>query len=201
MASSARSRWLVASAAGLAWFVAVALDVTHAGRLAALDPAVGAWAEGQMASPARVAAVMLSDVGSTLGVALLVVAFAGFLLWRRRALDAARVVAAGVAVEVAIAGLKALFARPRPPFGLVKVSGFSFPSGHATAAAMLACLLVWYASTAARRRLHVMLALGAGVAWTLAVAWSRVALGVHYFTDVLAGVGLGVAVTGAMLAL
>jgi undecaprenyl-diphosphatase len=87
---------------------------------------------------------------------------------------------------------KALIGRPRPAVvRLVHVGGTSFPSGHATEASaffVLALILIFRAS----RSTPVRLTAGV-VAVTLiaSVALSRVYLGVHYPTDVAAGILLG----------
>jgi undecaprenyl-diphosphatase len=87
--------------------------------------------------------------------------------------------------------LKEQFERPRPQFA--DIDGFSFPSGHAFSSATvygllgLVILRVWASS---RWRW-----LWAGLVWALIpmVALSRIMLGVHYFSDVLAGMSLGLA--------
>lgn len=82
--------------------------------------------------------------------------------------------------------LKELVARPRPDLHQALVSlplDASFPSAHAAQAATLAMALGW------RAPWPVRIALGAGV---LAVACSRPYLQVHYPSDVLAGVLIGV---------
>jgi len=85
---------------------------------------------------------------------------------------------------------KGLVARPRPPVEhLQKVGGFSFPSGHATqASAFWLSLLLAFNRTGSRKR---RAAAAAVIAIVGAVAWSRVYLGVHYPSDVVAGVALG----------
>lgn len=87
--------------------------------------------------------------------------------------------------------LKEEFLRKRP--GLGEAEGWSFPSGHACAAATVYGLLaflvlrVWHDT---RRRWLL-----AAVSWVLIflVGLSRIMLGVHFFSDVLAGISLGLA--------
>lgn len=90
--------------------------------------------------------------------------------------------------------LKALFDRPRPDFtGAVEVFTSSFPSGHATTSAVvyltIGVLLAQRASTWPARALYL---LGA-IVLVGAVGLSRIYLGVHFPTDVLAGWALGAA--------
>jgi undecaprenyl-diphosphatase len=87
---------------------------------------------------------------------------------------------------------KALVSRPRPPVEhLQAVTGSSFPSGHATQASAfwLSLVLVLRATHVTPVALRVTGVLA--TALVLGVAWSRVYLGVHYASDVVAGVILG----------
>lgn len=136
------------------------------------------------------AAAWLSWAGGPLGAPLLAGTLAlGLLLTRRyRALRffGLSVVGAGL-LNVAA---KLLLTRPRPALwaGLHLELSYSFPSGHAMAAAALAAavgFLLW----PTRWR---WAAVTVGVAWALGMGWARIYLGVHYPSDVLAG-GLGVA--------
>jgi len=113
------------------------------------------------------------------------------LLWltgrRRPALFMAAAFWMGTALQW---GLKLLYSRPRPHLWPtdIHVSGWSFPSGHATAASALALILTLLSWRTPRR----WMALTAGLLYAALMAGSRVVLGVHYPTDVLAGMLVGV---------
>lgn len=88
--------------------------------------------------------------------------------------------------------VKVIVARPRPPGAAVEVAGFSFPSGHAFGAAVAVAIAVVFSwphlATAIRPWVCLAAALLAGL-----VAFDRLALDVHYLSDVLAGLALGAA--------
>jgi undecaprenyl-diphosphatase len=102
----------------------------------------------------------------------------------------------GVAAALTL-GVKHVLTRHRPPSGLVVGpvdTGFSFPSGHTlfstVFAGMVVVLLVWPTASRLRRTVAVAVASLA----SLAVGATRVYLGYHWTTDVIAGWVLGVAV-------
>jgi membrane-associated phospholipid phosphatase len=143
-------------------------------------------------------AVVVTELGSTTTMALLAAAV-GIWSWRAgRPADAVLAVGAMAGGAAAFRGLKELLDRPRPPLDgrLVHVGNESLPSGHATMAIVVIGTLVvlaWAGHTPARR---VVMVLGAAL-WVGAVGLTRIYLGVHWFSDVLAGWLVG----GAWLAL
>jgi len=88
-----------------------------------------------------------------------------------------------------------LVRRPRPTVGASALPGsFSFPSGHAAGAGAAFGYLAYLGVRATKRlRAHVGIAFAAGVV-ILGVGYSRVVLGFHWASDVLAGTVLGLAV-------
>ena len=119
----------------------------------------------------------------------------GFLLWHRQRdwrapLIALTVLATGQLVRLAV--MRAVRrTRPPPQFWLAQPDGFSFPSGHTTTATLGYLLIAWLlAQLWPAKRIPLFVA-AAGIAAT--VGLSRVYLGVHWPTDVLAGWALGLA--------
>lgn len=116
--------------------------------------------------------------------------FAIMLLVVRRQWFRAGVWTAGLLLATQVTPfLKGEFQRVRPPF--VNWPDFSFPSGHAFGSAatygMLALAVLWLFHAYRWR----WLVAGALWVWVVLVALSRPVLGVHYPSDVLAGMSLG----------
>jgi undecaprenyl-diphosphatase len=136
----------------------------------------------------------VTDLGSSVFLIPLIIAVAAWF-WCRRA-SARQTVLLGAAyagAEVLSQAIKALTARPRPPASLAiaHFGGHSFPSGHTTnATAVYGMLAVVVASTTPRWRRRVSVFAGA-VAIAVVVGVTRLYLGAHWLTDVLAGWALG----------
>jgi len=185
---------------GLAGFVAVAgfalLAIAYRhDPVAAWDADVAVWVAGNVPEWVEWLARPFSWLGGWIGITALTVA-ASLVLARERAwLDLGFLLMAVLGSQVTVALLKLWFDRSRPDVdpAVALPSSASFPSGHATAGAATICAVAVLAaerllSSRARRWLW-----SATVALGLAVGLSRVALGVHYVSDVLAGWCLGLA--------
>ncbi|MFL1873871.1 phosphatase PAP2 family protein [Hansschlegelia beijingensis] len=142
--------------------------------------------------------IMMADVTALGGVTvltLLTVLVVSYLLVTRRFANAALVAGSVIGGAILTNLLKNVFARPRPDLvdHLVAVHSMSFPSGHAMgAAATFLTLGALLARTERKKVVRGYIFAVAGLL-TLMVGFSRVFLGVHYPTDVLAGWTLGAA--------
>ena len=137
----------------------------------------------------------LTSLGSPVVLTLVTIAVVGYLLLERKRETAVFVVLAVGGGAVLETLLKLGFARPRPELvsHLVDVNSFSFPSGHATMATITYLTLgVLLARVQDRRRIKLYL-LAVAILVALTVGISRVYLGVHWPTDVLAGWCVGAA--------
>lgn len=197
---------LVALAGAFAVFGGATEDVTQRNGLAVHDAA-----NLRVFTDHRTAwLVTLSRVVSEIGAVPVVGAialFAGLVLWWRgfgRVYAFAPIASLAVAVA-AVAVTKHIVGRARPPVDLhlVSESNASFPSGHATHSAAVLLSVAFVVAVVVLRRLIVraLVVLAAGLV-TGAIGASRLVLGVHWPSDVLAGwaLGLGVALAVTMAA-
>lgn len=143
----------------------------------------------------RMAAGDLTALGSIAVLATVVLIVGGlFASLGRRREALVLLVASGGGVALS-QGLKLVFNRPRPEaaFHAAEVVNASFPSGHAMLSACVYLTLGALAARFAKRRAVKVYGLAAALACTLIVGATRVYLGVHWPTDVLAGWSVGAA--------
>ncbi len=170
---------LVAGGAPLAWDRVIMLALRVPG-----DPA-------QPIGPRwlHAALVDVTALGSGTVLTLVVAGTIGLLLVRRLWLTAALVAAATISGSIVAAQAKHWVGRPRPELvdHLVQVTGLSFPSGHATNSALVYLTLAGLVAQVADGRAVRSYIFVIAILLTGAVGVSRVYLGVHWPSDVLAG--------------
>lgn len=186
-------------AAGLLLLVLHIASEVGAGDTNALDSAIlrGIRAVADRPGPGlRTLGFAMLDftaLGDTTTLTIVVLAVAGALLILRRAGMAGFLVGASVLGTLAVELLKSAFDRPRPNVVAhwATFSNTSFPSGHAADSAIVyLTLAALIARSVGSRGLRVYVLLVA-VLLTLLIGLSRLYLGVHWPTDVLAGWILG----------
>jgi membrane-associated phospholipid phosphatase len=140
--------------------------------------------------PAATSVVLaLTQLGSTEALTLVALAAVGTLLYERAWRPALYVALVAIGAALLNTGLKILFARTRPELALVAAHGFAFPSGHSMGAAAIYGAL---AIVLVDRRASARTALVGGAAALVAlIGFTRMYLGVHFPTDVVAGWALG----------
>jgi len=114
-----------------------------------------------------------------------------FLYKKQKKVLVAFIITLGIAESITYVA-KMVFHRARPLHGLVIETDYSFPSGHATAAMALYGFLLFYLLRKKTIPTPIkILVLVLGVALILLIGISRLYLGVHYLSDVLAGYVVG----------
>jgi undecaprenyl-diphosphatase len=135
----------------------------------------------------------ITALGSITVLALVTMACAGYLLMRRRYRMLGLLGAATVGGLLASLLLKNLFARPRPEFAsaATHVVTSSFPSGHSMLSAVVYLTLGALLARTSTRLRYKLYFVTVALLITILVGLSRIYLGVHYPTDVLAGWSFG----------
>jgi undecaprenyl-diphosphatase len=191
-----RAEILFAAAAALALgFTALALAVARVPGGGAFDRRVDLRIHGSSAGAALALLRSISFFGSAGFIAGGSVVVAAFLLRIRapRRLRAFLLAVVGAVVWVQV--LKLLFHRARPHLfdPVAAAVGYSFPSGHSALSAAFFGAVAGLAAASEKRRRHAVAWLAAGFAAVVLIGLSRVALGVHWPTDVLGGWTIGFA--------
>ncbi len=184
---------LLIVALGVMTFIEVADDMTEADGQA-VDEAVLRWLQPVAGEPRgpwwlHEAAADLTALGGISVLTLFAVVAFAFLLIQRKRLSAA-LLAAGLAGGVALSeGLKALFERARPPaaYQAVETLNASFPSGHALLSTVFYLTLGVMLTRAFQRRRLKAFVLGVAMLIAGLVGLTRVYLGAHWASDVVAG--------------
>ena len=174
--------------------IALGLAVELGGpQLVNFDRAANQTVHDHAREPVTGWAFVLTALGST--YVLVAVALAAALgLWLRgRWRSALALIVAYAITDATVAVAKLVVSRPRPDANLTEAGGFSFPSGHsAMSMAVYGCLAFALARTC-RGFPRAACAL-AGAAIVVAIGLSRIYLGVHYPSDVIAGWITGAAI-------
>ena len=195
--------WLGISLAFAVIFLGIAEDVAHRELPVVYDRLFENWLVGAV-TPALARIFMgITQLGN--GYVLAGVSLGLCLWWARKRLWRLSI---GLVMSVAGAALlnfclKDLFERPRPdnPDAWAKAAGFSFPSGHAMISLVFFGFIAYALIHSFRNQKRAWaLALSLGII-PMAVGISRLVLGVHYPTDVLAGWAAGASWLALCLAL
>jgi len=158
-------------------------------------PAVDSWVHSMMVQWRMEAMVpfvkVLTDMNSFAGAFLFSIPVMILFAWKRWYSDIAYFLTATLGATVLFIAVKMTVGRMRPEVSVLEVGGYSFPSGHTTMATAMAFALyfVLREKTASKRLQYLLCCLALG--WAAMIGWSRLYLGVHWFTDVIGGFGLG----------
>lgn len=173
----------------------ISQDFANGQPLTVIDAQLNAWLHNNRAPSLTKAMLVSTFFGSTGAVSCIAVAFGLYLIWKRRFAWLAVVVSTVFGGMLLNRLLKYAFHRPRPYFydPILTLTGYSFPSGHTMMATALYGVLAAYLFTTTvdwRRRLLVVVAAALLIGL---VGFSRMYLGAHYLSDVLAAMGEGLA--------
>jgi len=131
----------------------------------------------------------ISFLGSTVFLTLVTIGTVGVFAWRKWGREAKLFTITMIGASLLNVTLKLAFKRPRPVpfFNLTAPESYSFPSGHSLASCcFFAGLAAILSGRIKRKRDRAFMWIAAATMFLL-IGLSRIYLGVHYTTDVIAG--------------
>lgn len=167
----------------------------RSGGTQAFDVAVLQWLGAHHTKLLTAAAVELTYLG-TGTVVLTIVGVAALFLWHTEHKHSARLLLAAVAGNILLNGaLKLVFHRPRPSVFAWQTAAVSssFPSGHAMSATVCYGTVAYLVARLQKHHWSRVLTLTGAILLILLVCATRLYLGVHYPSDVVAGILVGLA--------
>ena len=179
----------------LAAFTLVAAAVVMDPAFERIDAGINAWVHAHALAPAIDAMLVISFLGAPSTLTAVTAAIALMMMYRHRYRQSIVLLAVVVGGNFLNVGLKHLFHRGRPVIEdpLLMLPTYSFPSGHAMAATVFYGLAAAYVVTGSGNQHRARFAILAAVTMIALVCLSRVCLGVHYLSDVIAGLAEGIA--------
>jgi len=182
------------AAAGCLWlFGGIAEDVLTGDPIVRFDRALDDYLHAHATPALTTFFLIVTALGSIEAIVLLRVVVATFLAWGRRWLFLGSWLAAVAGSAFLNHVLKGLFERPRPHFEhpLLVETSYSFPSGHAMESFVIYGMLAYLAVLALRSWESRVAVVFEAALLVVLIGFSRMYLGVHYFSDVLAGYAAG----------
>ena len=170
------------------------LAIAHGAGIVHLDVVANRAIHSHAAQPLTGWVFLVTTLGATPVLIAVTLAAAIGLAARGRWRAGLAIVLAYAVTDATVAIVKLIVSRPRPAEHLTEPSGFSFPSGHsAMSVAVYGCLAFALARGCRRGGARAAFVL-AGVAVVALIGLSRIYLGAHYPSDVLAGWITGAAI-------
>jgi membrane-associated phospholipid phosphatase len=179
--------------AGSLWAFGLIVDETIREGETRTDERFADWLHGRATDPFTDVFRVVTTFGNFATLLTITVLAVAFLWWRRRQTDALFVALAFLGAQVLSTGMKLGFRRERPffPDPLANESTFSFPSGHSLVSlAVYGSIALLLAREVRKPAWRALLFAGTAVL-VLAIGFSRLYLGVHFLSDVLAGWAAG----------
>ena len=144
---------------------------------------------------------MITIIADTYQSAIITILIVAFLYIKKHYREALFLAITMSACGIAMPLLKNIFSRERPDFyRLIEISGYSFPSGHTTSATTMYLTLA-IVVLSIMNKLNKYFIFSIAVIGIVIIGSSRIYLGVHYPTDVMSGICLGISIVSTVYVL
>ncbi len=190
---------ILISIISLILFLIILLDVLTTKQLIKLDYLIYKSILNIQTPILTPAFILITNFGNTIPLIILTIILSIFLLIRKKYSHLILLILSmslGTILELSI---KLLIHRLRPEQALINITRFSFPSGHATIATIFFTILLYsLIENIKSKKVKIILTIAA-IIIILLISFSRIYLGVHWFSDVLGGIILGILINSSIL--
>jgi undecaprenyl-diphosphatase len=184
-------KYLVVVAISLLIFATIVEDVTEKEFWINIDANVNSWATTVQNSQFMLFAEFLNLIFEPAIVTFILLIMAVFLWFRDSKGDSLFFLILMLLSFTSIELVKLVMHKARPPNMLIIVSGYSFPSGHATMSVVLFGLIIYLILKHIKNRYYKLIMTSISSVMILLIGYSRIYLNVHWFSDVIGGYALG----------
>ena len=156
--------------------------------LTGFDTSIQTAIRGDLPASASQFWTTITVLGNALPLFAIVLALFAFFLWKKWRAEAYFLVGSLVLMLVASTALKYLYQRPRPTIEwVISTIGYSFPSWHTASTMLVAGVLAIIVYQRCQNKPIRLLVQGLLIGTAILVALSRIYIGVHFPTDIIAG--------------
>jgi len=189
--TSSSKVWLVVLSLSLAIFLFMFYNVAYSGPMLSLDAWVSQHVPSIQSQTLTKIIIFITNINGVYGSAIISALFIVFLL-RKKAYKAVQFyLVAFLGASALFTVIKMLVDRARPALKIVEEAGLSFPSGHATMSITIALLFYFIIVKNMLPSLSRTLLLLLCILWPLIIVFTRIYLNVHWLSDTVAGLSLG----------
>jgi len=177
---------------GFFLFVITLLGILFDGPMLFVDKRVSLYMTSFQTGPLTKKVIFLTDLNGVIASSILFVVISIFFRYKKWYPDLRFFLFSFAGATLLFNLFKFTLQRARPDAKLFDLVTYSFPSGHTTMATVLALSLYFIFRKRIGKGFSQLLLLLATLLWPVTIAFTRVYLNVHWTSDVLAGLGLGI---------
>lgn len=188
-----KNGWLLFfSLAGGSLFILMLVNVLVGGPMLRVDKWLSMYAERLQTETWTQAVIFVTDLNGVIASSILFILISIFFWYKKWNRDLGFFLLSFIGATLIFNLVKFTLQRARPDAKLFDLVTYSFPSGHTTMATVLALSLYFIFRKRVSDGLPRALLLLVTILWPVTIAFTRVYLNVHWSSDVLAGLGLGI---------